>query len=471
MRILSLRDGVLWGACIAALEGCAGSADLVPRPVVGSSDDASLPPPGDVDASSDTAGSTGNEIPCDVKKVVEANCTLCHASPPKFGAPMSLVSWDDFQRPAVKDPSRKVYQSADERIHMTGAGRMPENQELSAADLATLEAWLRAGAPAGSPCDPTSLDATTGSDAGGSDATVAPPREAGPDEECFELRAHGQQTAADTTPFSTNQAEGYTCFKFAVPWKKPMQGVEFQTILDDAAVVHHWLLYQTALPTIDGSFSSCIGAHPGTALVTGWAPGGKDLVLPPDVGLELPPPGQSFILEVHYNNPTVQTFQDRTGVRICATSTVRPHTASITWAGTESIQIPARAQGTATGKCVPKRKGLGPTDPIHLLYQWPHGHKLLTRMQTLINRATGVTETLHDAPFTFANQTSYDTPTLLLPGDTLTTTCWYNNTTGAAVTFGPSTTQEMCYAFLYAWPAHALDGNGGIVGASNECIE
>ena len=366
-------------------------------------------------------------------------------------------------------PSRKVYDLADERIHLTGTGRMPQDRPLAPADLATLDAWLTSGAPAGSACGPTGVDAS-GVDASTPDAPIAS-REAGPDEQCFELRAHGQQAAGDKTPFSSSLPEGYTCFNFSVPWTKPMQGVEFQSIVDNTAVVHHWLLYQSAIPTFDGSFASCLGTHPGGTLVTGWAPGGRDLVLPPDIGLELPAPGQSFQLEIHYNNPSAQMFQDQTGVRICATPTFRTHTASITFAGTEAIQIPARAQATATGKCTPKRTGLGPTDPIHVLYDWPHGHKLLTRMQTLINRANGTMETLHDAPFTFSNQTNYDTPALLLPGDTLTTTCWYNNTTSGNVTFGPSTTQEMCYAFIYAWPAHALDSGGALVGAANTCLQ
>jgi hypothetical protein len=476
MRTASLLDCVRWGACATAFQAlyaCA-PADLAARHIAPGSDDASPPMTTD-DASiggpkTDQAGPTGAEIPCDVKKVVEANCTSCHASPPKFGSPMSLVTWDDFQKPSVTNPSRKVYDLANERIHLTGTGRMPQDKQLSPADLATLEAWFGAGAPAGSSCDPPTLDAGAGVDASTADAPIVS-REAGPDEQCFELLAHGQKMPNDQTPFSSSLAEVYTCFNFSVPWTKPMQGVEFHSIIDDVSVVHHWLLYQSAVPTFDGTFASCVGAHPGTALVTGWAPGGTDLVLPPDVGLELPAPGQSFQLEIHYNNPTAQAFQDRSGVRICATPTFRQHAASITWAGTESIQVPARAQGTAAGKCVPKRAGLGATDPIHVLYDWPHGHKLLTRMQTLINRANGTTETLHDGPFSFSNQTSYDTPTLILPGDSLSTTCWYNNTTDAAVHFGPSTTQEMCYAFIYAWPAHALDGGGGVTGATNTCIQ
>src|SRR6266576_1746094 len=125
MRAASLRDCVRWGACATAFQAfqaCA-PADLAPRHLAPASDDAS--PPATMDDASiggpttDQAGPTGGEIPCDVKKAVEANCTSCHASPPKFGSPMSLVTWDDFQRPSVTTPSRKVYDLANERIHLT----------------------------------------------------------------------------------------------------------------------------------------------------------------------------------------------------------------------------------------------------------------------------------------------------------------------------------------------------------------
>jgi len=82
---------------------------------------------------------------------------------------------------------------------------------------------------------------------------------------------------------------------------------------------------------------------------------------------------------------------------------------------------------------------------------------------------------LIDKRFNFASQMSYDTPAVLGPGDTLLTTCYYDNTTAGAVGFGPSTTQEMCYDFLYAYPAHALDNPtlGPIVtsAASNLCVD
>jgi hypothetical protein len=397
-----------------------------------------------------------------------------------FGAPMSLANWQDWQKPAL-DTKRKVYQAAQDRIHRTGAGRMPENGPLGAGDMSTLDAWFAEGAPAGENCPPAPPPD------GGSRDAAGPPDGAGlPDAptddgtECVELRAHGAQTPGDRTPFDSSMiflpgVEFYACFNFSAPWGQPMQGLQFSTIIDNSEKLHHWLLYSSPLGVQDGTYSYCTGQHPGQTLVTGWAPGNDGLKLPPDVGLELAPPTGSYVLEVHYNNPSLQPFQDRSGVRVCATSKFRRNTASITWAGTERINVPPRSMGTASGTCVPLRTGIGPTDPIHIFHAWPHMHKLGVRMSTFINRAAGGQELLIDKPFNFNSQVGYDVGFTLQPGDSLFTTCYYDNVTTGGVGFGPSTAQEMCYDFLYAYPAHALDHPpfGGVItsGAANLCTD
>jgi hypothetical protein len=414
---------------------------------------------------------------CRAKAVTDARCTgTCHTSPPTFGAPMSLTAWQDFQRPSTQDPSRKVYQAAADRIHRTGTGRMPQTETLTATEMSTLDAWFSAGAPSGAGCAGTTppLDGGPRYDASLPDA----PTDDGT--ECVEFRAHGQQAAGDRSAFDTSAVflpgvEFYVCFNFAAPWKQAVQGLQFTSLIDNNETLHHWLLYQSPLGTTDGSFGYCDGQHPGQALITGWAPGNNGLQLPPDVGLELPPPTGSYVLEIHYNNPSLKQFQDKSGARVCATTKFRPKTASITWAGTEKINVPARSMGTASGKCDPSRKGAGPNEPIHIFTAWPHMHKAGTRMSTVINRVGGAKEVLLDKPFSFASQIGYDLSVDILPGDSLFTTCYYDNITTAAIGFGPSTTQEMCYDFLYAYPAHALDHPplGGVVtsGAANLCTD
>jgi hypothetical protein len=92
-------------------------------------------------------------------------------------------------------------------------------------------------------------------------------------------------------------------------------------------------------------------------------------------------------------------------------------------------------------------------------------------MKSVVTRKSGPQEIMYDGAFSFESQLLHDTPLLLNPGDTVTTTCTFQNTTAGVVGFGQSTTQEMCYNFTYAWPAHALDNPGAeLGGASNTCL-
>jgi hypothetical protein len=90
-------------------------------------------------------------------------------------------------------------------------------------------------------------------------------------------------------------------------------------------------------------------------------------------------------------------------------------------------------------------------------------------MTEIIKRKDGTTETLHDAPFDFNNQHSYDTTTVIMPGDSLTTTCTYSE----PAQFGETTNDEMCYFFTLYYPKLSLT-NGNIVSSlihgPNTCL-
>jgi hypothetical protein len=300
-------------------------------------------------------------------------------------------------------------------------------------------------------------------------------------EKCYELRAHGQPVASDATGFTVPVGENYTSFTFKAPWTQPVQGLRFRHLPDNPAVLHHWLLFSESAAVEPDSIELCdlrgptgflCGQASTRALITGWAPGRGDFRLPEGVGLELPAPGTLLAIESHYFNSGSAAVQDRSGVEICVTSKFRPNTATVTWLGTETINVPPQAAGTAAATCNPGRKGMNANDPIHVLFSWPHMHKLGTHMKSVVNRKGGAAETLYDGDFSFEFQVLYDTPMLLNPGDTVTTTCSYQNTTPNQVTFGQSTTQEMCFNFAYAWPAHSLDNPGGAIGAaSNTCFQ
>jgi hypothetical protein len=76
-------------------------------------------------------------------------------------------------------------------------------------------------------------------------------------------------------------------------------------------------------------------------------------------------------------------------------------------------------------------------------------------------------ETLIDVPYDFTNQITDETDMVLKPGNSLATTCHFQNDTDRLIKEEPSTEEEMCMNVLTAWPAGSLNANtvddGGIV--------
>jgi hypothetical protein len=132
------------------------------------------------------------------------------------------------------------------------------------------------------------------------------------------------------------------------------------------------------------------------------------------------------------------------------TPKVPAHIVDMTWTGSESI-VGTSAQGT----CTPRSQM-----PIHIIAAQPHMHKKGTHMKVVVNRANGMKETIHDEAFNFDNQRYYMMDTILMPGDTFTTTCTYSGPSS----FGQSTNNEMCYYFPIAWPAGSMASGAGIHG-------
>jgi Copper type II ascorbate-dependent monooxygenase, C-terminal domain len=490
-----MRRASFWLVCscaLAVVAGC-GSANSKSGAAMGGAP-SDLPNVGTAGAGSFGSGSgpgsvtTGpgatsvpaaDGVPCNVATVVSNNCTLCHASKPSFGAPMALMTYADFHAAAKSDPTKKVYELIPVRIKTTDTTkRMPpvSRPALLPADLQALDGWATAGAMPSATGTPPTNQMTTGPGMGAAGAagmtTVPSGTTAGPGGssttpiqyndplmKCYQLKAHDPSNIS--APFSVStQPDMYTNFSFTAPWTGMQYARSFHVMTDNLQVIHHWLLYK-GMAGADGSVAASPGAHPGGELVHGWAPGGNDLYLSPDTGEEMPggDMGGGFTLETHHNNGTGAPAPDSSGVEVCVTPTMPTNIASISWLGTDAIS------GTmATGVCTPTYNG-----PIHIIGGTPHMHIKGTRQTVIITRANGMTETLHDQPFDFNYQRSYPDSTIINPGDSLATTCYWN----APAAFGETTTSEMCYYFTLYYPKLSLtNGNpvGALIHGNNTCL-
>ncbi len=392
-------------------------------------------------------------VPCDVAEIVSDHCTTCHGLTPQFNAPMPLVSGGDFSAAAPISTGRSVREVALERVTTEGARQMPPPGTVGALDaqeLAALTAWLEAGAPsAAEGCDIL--------DAANVPLDVLPePPEAGAslqpyvgwDEggvECYRLVAN---SGDKVTPYAVGTAnDTYVGFGFMPPWDGVRYIRSIRTVIDNAEVLHHWLLFQLDDDVDDGSVSRQSGVHPDGQLVHGWAPGGGDLYFTQKVAVRSDP-SKGYLLELHYNSSDPSAV-DASGAEVCVTSTPPDNEALLSWLGTDRIN------GTsATGTCRPRS-----SESIHIIAGTPHMHLKGQHMKVTVNRGDGGQEVVHDEAFSFENQRIYAQQIELLPGDSITTNCTFSS----PASFGPGTNQEMCYWFAMAYPAGEL-ADGGFLG-------
>lgn len=321
-------------------------------------------------------------------------------------------------------------------------------------------------------CGSSSYDFDEGKDDGGRREVVPSPKPndqplGGPKsnlacDESFDVRAHSADSKTEPylVPSGLPAAGGpnnAVCFYFRAPFLSGAQAVAFQPLRDETTQPHHWRLFGVdSAKHADGEVGPCNGAEPGAYLLASFNPASEGRELPPDVGLVLPS-GETagLVLEVHYADTGLTELLDRTGVRVCTSGSVaRDKAAAVHFLGTEGICVPPAHTGyEVVGSCSPRAD----QGDIHILNVAPHMHRLGRHMQVNIRRRDGRVEVLHDEPFYYlGTKLEHATDVVISPGDTLETRCTYENDTIMAVPFGEKTSDEMCFAFVTAWPAGAL---------------
>ena len=372
-------------------------------------------------------GTAGGGDFCGVLTAVQAKCGNCHGAETKFGAPMSLVTHEDFTKPSVLDPSRTVAAAVKARIHdmqrpMPPAGTM----ELTPEEMATIDAWVDAGAPA-----PAGECAAPAEGSG----ELVPGQEI-PDQpfpECddiFEIRASGDTGQPQTI---RGGAEVHPKVTMDAPWgDKDAWVIGWHPITDNDKVLHHWILYQ------GGGF--------GGKFLIGWAYGQGGANTPEDVGIFVPKGSRALMLDIHYYNVGNSASEnDDSGLEVCVTYT-KPTYVATTIGLTGDALAPAMQRVENATECTAEVTG-----EVHLMTVAPHMHKLGVHGKLEVIRG-GETIVLHDGPFQFGDQKLYPLDFIVQDGDVLRTTCTYQNDTPFTVTFGQNSDNEMCFNFVEYYP-------------------
>lgn len=284
----------------------------------------------------------------------------------------------------------------------------------------------------------------------------------------YVFRAHANPSATDDAKYLIPAgSQFHVSFFFKAPWgATQVQLLQTQASIDNAKVMHHWNLYAfDEAGYRDGEIRGGPGEFthvvPGESILVAGALGSPPaLTIPDDVGLRVPSGANLTLrLELHYFNSTDQDQVDGTNVEICMTSKSRPHQGAFHWLGTFGIAVPPHARADITSTCAPTAM----TEPVHIMALMPHMHRTGTHSKVVLERSTGGETILHDRAFAFDEQRIYSMPgygspeeLVVMPGDSITSTCSYQNDSDATLTFGENTENEMCFVGVFAWPLGQL---------------
>jgi hypothetical protein len=235
----------------------------------------------------------------------------------------------------------------------------------------------------------------------------------------------------------------YRCVRFTVP-----QDTYITNIIAQAPFgTHHTVLSIAGANGTAGADGeqNCSVTTLGMQMLYASGVGTSPLDFPDGVGIKVSA-GQQIHLNLHLFNTTDAPISGDSAILVKSQPTPPPILAEMVFAGKVQFSVPTGMSDLKGGCMV--------SSPYTLFAVWPHMHQIATHQKvTLTHGAT--TTVLHDGAYSFLEQTYYlKTPEVAVAaGDKIEVTCSYNNTTGSPVTFGESSTDEMCFSGLYRYPA------------------
>ncbi|XP_067098393.1 DBH-like monooxygenase protein 2 homolog [Osmerus mordax] len=245
-----------------------------------------------------------------------------------------------------------------------------------------------------------------------------------------------------------------------------------EPVIENLDLVHHILVYRcpsTMNQTSEGPCYSGDGDEECFSMIHGWAVGGGPFELPENAGMSIGGAKDShfYRIEIHYNNPTKAAGRrDNSGMRLYYTSQLREHDVGLLTTGLlvapfGGYAIPPHATDFQTyGFCNTSdfSKLLdGPAPDLNVFSVILHTHLAGRKIRVGHFRGGKQVDFLGlDENYSFDYQEVYNLGEVktIKPGDEILVECTYNTENRTRPTWGGlGTTNEMCLAFLYYYPA------------------
>jgi hypothetical protein len=209
---------------------------------------------------------------------------------------------------------------------------------------------------------------------------------------------------------------------------------------------HHTVL-AVGDPSGPDGIGPCGGTGFGMNMIFGSGVGTGEVHFPDGLSLRVPA-GQQLVADLHLFNTAADPLLGESGNEaLLTTADAAGELVDNMLAGPAFLYLPPNQQSVVTGNCTMDAD-------VSIVAVQPHMHWLGIHMKVVAKKATGDV-VLHDGDFNFDSQIYYPvSPEVsLAKGEKLHVECTFNNTTSATVTFGESTTDEMCLASVYRYPA------------------
>jgi hypothetical protein len=375
----------------------------------------------------------------DVAPILFNHCVNCHR--PGEVAPFSLTTYADAKKWAgvIATVTHKRYMPPWKAE--PGYNQFRDVRALSNAELATLDAWAKAGAPEG-------------------DAKKTPPLPKFP--EGWQL---GTPDLVITMP-ATYQvpADGedlYECFVIPMELTQDLPIAAVEVRPGNRRVLHHTLLYadnsragRDKAAAESGKSYKCYGGPglPRPDLVAGWAPGMTPRRLP-DGMAKVVSKGADLVMQNHYH-PTGKAESDATTIGIYyQKGPITTHVYSLPLLQRD-LNIPAgeKRYRTTVAFTTPME--------IEIASVAPHMHQLGREMKVWATLPSGEVKPIiwiKDWDFNWQNSYAFADPMALPKGTKIEVEAFFDNSAENPrnpskppqnVTWGEATTEEMCIAFL-----------------------
>jgi len=230
--------------------------------------------------------------------------------------------------------------------------------------------------------------------------------------------------------------------------------------------VHHIFFSRTLQPEPDG-VSECDVLFRTTWIPLFVAGNGSAHLAYPQGAATLLPKGTQIVVQLHLLNASSGPQDVNVDIEMRRSTEKNPVAVGLYAFGTQRISLAPNAASSISYECTTRQD-------IQSFTMLAHMHRLGTKMTLEVADGSGAYhEVFRRDPYDFNNQFLDPAPLQIAKGTKTRITCTYDNTTNAAVTYGESTNNEMCFLATFVTgqqgPTGCIEGpNAGDAGTGTD---